>query len=91
MSVYFVWVCDARKEYIDPYPLNEWHLFDWMYLGEWQGCSVRLLTDSANQDEYYGRTSDDDECGFKAIDVWGYEPYTNVTAKAKDWWNRIKR
>jgi hypothetical protein len=92
VSTYYVWVCDERKEYIDPYPKDKWHLFEYMYLGPWSGCSVRLITDAANHDEYYGRTSDPLQVtlgGFTVEEVWGYAPYKDVTADAMKLWEKM--
>lgn len=93
MGVDYVWVCDERREWIDPYPLDAPHLFEWCRSGVtygargevtegWYGLPVRLLSDcGGSNDEYYLRTcrADDDPSiwGGGAVDV-----YREVTADA---------
>jgi hypothetical protein len=69
MGVSHVWVCDERKEFIDPYPLDCPHLYCWCdvqltesvaggYTDGWYGLLVRLLSDcGGGNDEYYLRTA----------------------------------
>jgi hypothetical protein len=89
MGTDYVWVCDERKEFIDPYPLDEAHLFAWCDLGDWQGCKVRLLSDfGGGNDEYYLRTcrTGNDAGAGDDPEIWGGgrgDVYTDVTAQAR--------
>ncbi len=84
-----VWVCDERKEYIDPYPIDEPILFAWCDMGDWKGCRVRLLSDfGGSGDEYYLRTCrrGGDAGAGDDPSLWGGtadDVYEDVTAKAK--------
>lgn len=89
MGCSHVWVCDDLKQYIDPYPLDEPHLFAMCEGGPWRGHAVRMLCDyGGTNDEYYLRT-----CRTGAAagagdepDLWGGgagDVYQNVTAEAK--------
>lgn len=90
MSVYYIWVCDAVKQWMSPYPLDAPHLYVWMqtYLDDsgirgWSGESIRLINDSGDADEYYLRTCDPADSDQLA--AWGGTPadcYIDVTAKA---------
>lgn len=100
MGTSYIYVCDERKQYIDPYPLDCPHLFVWLqchltesiagdYIYGWSGCEIRFINDSGDQDEYYLRTSRDlseaEAFGGTMADV-----YTDVTkeaiATAKRWY-----
>jgi hypothetical protein len=83
MGCDFVWVCDRRKEYMDPYPLSEWHLFTYCNWGPWRDEQVRLINDCGGSNwEYYERTHRDAEeaiaCGDSPNRI-----YRDVTDEAK--------
>jgi len=110
LSVYYIWVCDETKQFLDPYPLDAPHLYTicQVFLFDdgtrgWSGCSIRLISDGGDQEEYYLRTIDrrgrpaDRE---KQAEVWGgtvNDIYEDVTAQAlaeaaqwfpEKWWVR---
>jgi hypothetical protein len=87
----YVWVCDERREYIDPYPLNEPVLFEWCDLGDWRDCKVRLLSDhGGGNDEYYLLTSKD-ELGAQAFGGTMANVYRDVTAAAKAFVSQMRK
>lgn|SRR5215831_32227 len=104
MGTAYVWVCDKRREYIDPYPLDAPHLYTWMRVGVthgvngevtegWYGETIRLLSDcGGSNDEYYLRTGEPANAH-----VWGgteNDVYRNVTAdalnEASEWYEKTK-